>query len=63
MSPLVVYLLLGTPTEEHKQDHSAAEPVSGQYRLVPIGLPVVVGDRLFIDQNAVPKSITREYNC
>ena len=60
MSPLVVYLLLGTPTEEHTRDHSAAEPVTGGYHLVPIGLPVVVGDRLFLDQNAVPESITRD---
>lgn len=52
-----------TPTKEHTCDHSAAELVSGRYRLVPIGLPVIVGDRLFIDQNAVPKSITREDNC
>ena len=52
----------GTPVEEHMRDHSAAVLVSGQRPLVPVGLPVLVGDRLFMDWTAVPYSVTREDN-
>ena len=67
MSPLVLHVssffTLVTPTEEHTRDHSAAMLLSGQHRLVPVGLPVLVGDRLFMDWTAVPCSVTREDNC
>ena len=64
VSPLVLHASSfstpGTPTEEHTRDHSAAMLLSGRRPLVPIGLPVLVGDRLFMDWTAVPCSVTRE---
>ena len=67
MSPLALHVssffTLVTPTEEHTCDHSAAMLLSGRRPLVPVGLPVLVGDRLFMDWTAVPCSVTREDNC
>ena len=53
----------GTPVEEHTHDHSAAVRLSRRHPLVPTGLPVLVGDRLFMDWTAVPYSVTRKDDC
>ena len=55
------FLLPVSPTEEVTCDHRTAELVSGRCLPIPIGLPVVSGDKL--DRTVVPDSVVREDNC
>lgn len=57
---MLSFFTLVIPTEDNALDHSTATLLSGRHPLVPIGLPVLVGDRLFNDRT---DSVTREDNC
>ena len=48
------------PIEEVSHDHSTAELVSGRCLSISIRLPVVNGDRLFLDRAVVSDSVVRE---